>query len=1099
MSRNFLFIILAVFMLACSRDSKENNASSSKNHTGKLFTKLDVNKTGVDFKNNLIEDVSTPYNILSFDFFFNGAGVAIGDINNDGLDDLFFAANMGPNKLYLNKGDMEFQDITKEAGITAGKWSTGVNMVDVNQDGLLDIYVCQAGPDYRAGARANLLYINKGNNKFQEEAGNFGLANEGLSMQSAFFDYNKDGLLDCYVMNESKYVRMDIERVIEDIKDINNLKAASGTLYKNINGTFVDVSQESGILKYGFGLGLAISDFNNDAWPDIYVANDYSAPDMMWINQKDGTFKDEIKKRTDQTSWFSMGIDVADINNDGHLDIGVVDMSTQDHVYAKTLMAPMSPELFKYTHEDLQYQRQHMFNSMQINQGNGTYSNIAGMTNTLSTEWSWASLFADFDNDGDKDYYISNGFKRCHRDNDFQNKLKDLKAKHQSDVPAQMRQELYNQIPSYKSKNMLFRNDGYADFVNIAEAWGLDDASFSNGAAYGDLDNDGDLDLVVNNIDDYAFVYRNESSGNYLRLKLKGMQHHPFGTRITIHYDGKKQLQEYNPVKGYQSKVEDKIHFGLGDETKIDSMIIVWPNQKVEKQFDLKANQEITLDFKNAKRQTVYKNSGKKVLFTNAAPIDFKHKENSFDDFKKEILLPYKQSTLGPFIAKADVDDNGLDDLYIGGAAGQPGALYLQKQGQKWEKTSTATFIKHAASEDMKSIFFDADQDGDLDLYVVSGGNEFKENESALQDRLYKNDGNGNFSDNSQVLPILKFSGMKVANADFDGDGDQDLFISGRIIPQKYPYPAKSVLLENRKGKFVDISDQQDEALINAGIINDALWIDIDQDKDLDLVIAGEWTDIKIFENDAGKLIPTSTNINKKGWWFSLKAADVDNDGDLDLIGGNLGLNSKFSASDNKPFRVYANDFDGNGTCDVVLAKNYKGKQVPVRGRQCSSEQMPFISEQFETYSAFANASIIDILGSEKLEESISLDANSFESSLFINDGDGNFTSFVLPKHAQSFPIWGIETHDLNNDGFLDLMLVGNIYGMEIETPRLDAGKGLVLLNDKKGRFYPLAPQESGILIKGDMRDIALLKSEGNTKILATTRNNESILTHKFN
>jgi len=1098
MNRYFFLAALTIFLLSCSGDSTSKNGGKNAVHTGKLFTKLSVNESGVDFKNTLIEDVNSDFNILSFDFYFNGAGVAIGDINNDGLDDLFFSANTGPNKLYLNQGDMKFKDITKEAGIAVGNWSTGVNMVDVNRDGMMDIYVCQAGPDNTPGARANLLYINKGNNKFKEEAAKYGLADQRLSMHSVFFDFNKDGLIDCYVMNESKYVRMEIERVIEDLKNINNLRAASGTLYKNVNGKFVDVSLEAGILKYGFGLGLAVSDFNNDGWPDIYVANDYSAPDMMWINQKNGTFKDEIKKRTDQTSWFSMGIDVADINNDGHLDIGVVDMSTQDHVYGKTLMAPMSPELFEYTHETLGFQRQHMFNSMQISQGNGTYSNIAGMTKTLSTEWSWASLFADFDNDGDKDYYVSNGYKRCHRDNDFQIKLRKVRKENNNDVPADLRQKLYDQIPTYKTKNMLFRNDGYADFVNNAEAWGVDDSSFSNGAAYGDLDNDGDLDLVVNNIDDFAFIYRNESRANYLRLSLEGMNY-PYGTRVTVHHGDSKQLQEYNPVRGYQSKVEDKIHFGLGNIEKIDSMIVVWPNQKVEKFYDLKVNQELSVDFKNAKRQRVYRNAGKKVLFAKATPIDFKHTENKFDDFKKEILLPYKQSTLGPFVSHADVDGNGLEDIYVGGGAGQAGALYLQKPGENWTKSSASTFRRHAASEDMKSIFFDADADGDLDLYVVSGGSEFKENAKVLQDRLYKNDGKGNFSDHSKSLPKLNFAGMKVANADYDGDGDQDLFVSGRIIPQKYPYPAKSVLLENRNGKFVDVSADQDEALVNAGIINDAIWMDVDQDEDLDLVLAGEWTDIKCFENKDGKLSLKDLNIDKKGWWFSLKSIDVDNDGDLDLIGGNLGLNSKFSASDKKPFRVYANDFDGNGTCDVILAKDYKGKEVPVRGRQCSSEQMPFISEQFETYSDFANAGISDILDLDKLEESVSLDANSFESSVFINDGNGNFSSFTLPKQAQAFPIWGIESHDLNNDGFLDIILTGNIYGMEIETPRLDAGKGLVLLNNGKGGFYPLTPQESGILIKGDMRDVALLDSEANKKILVTTRNNESILTHKFN
>ncbi len=1088
-------VFLSLMLLSCSDEKTKTELSNSTTSSGKLFTKLTHNSTGIDFKNNLREDVNSNFNILSFDFYFNGAGLALGDINNDGLEDIYFAANTGPDKLYLNKGNMKFEDITSSAGIKPGNWSTGVNMVDINKDGLIDIYVCQAGPDNTPGKRNNLLYINKGNNKFQEQASSYGLADPRLSMQSAFFDYNRDGLIDCYVMNESKYVRMDVQKVREDLKDPNKLSAASGVLYKNVGGRFVDASKEAGILRYGFGLGLAVSDFNNDTWPDLYVANDYSVPDMMWINQKNGTFKDEIKSRTDQTSWFSMGIDVADINNDGHLDIGVVDMSTQDHYYGKTLMAPMDPGLFRYTHEYLNYQRQHMFNALQINQGNGTFSNIAGMTKTLSTEWSWASLFADFDNDGDKDYYVSNGYKRCHRDNDFQNKLKATSKQYNKNIPSDIKQKLYDEIPIYKSKNMLFANRGFADFENVAEEWGVGDLSFSNGAVYGDLDNDGDLDLVVNNINDYAFVYENNASANYLRVELIS-DSYAYGTRVYLYHDGQKQLQEYNPVRGYQSKVEDKLHFGIGQTNTIDSLIAIWPDQTIQKLYNVKANQKLSLNNKDASRQKFYKNSGKSVVFKKGKEIDFKHQENEFDDFEKEILLPYKQSTLGPFISKADLDGNGYEDFYVGGAKGQPGTLYLQDKGEQWKKSSTNVFAKHAACEDMKSHFFDADNDGDLDLYVVSGGSEFSEGEKALKDRLYQNDGNGIFSDNSQALPNNNFAGMKVCSADFDEDGDQDLFVTGRIIPQKYPYAAKSILLENQNGNFKEA--KLEEGISNGGILNDAIWMDVDQDNDMDLVTAGEWTKIKWFENNNGSFSEKSVSNDLTGWWFSLKAVDLDNDGDKDIIAGNLGLNSKFSASQEKPFSVFADDFDGNGTCDVVLSKFYKGEQVPVRGRQCSSEQMPYIKEKFETYSDFANANITDMLGLDKISNALQLSVNTFESFVFINDGNGNFSSFALPKQAQAFPIWGIEAADLNNDGFSDLILTGNLYGMEIETPRLDAGKGLVLINNKNGTFQPLSPQESGILINGDLRDVALLKAS-NKKILITTRNNNSLTTHYLN
>ncbi len=1080
-------LFLCLFIFSCAEDMPQNSNGA--------FTKLNSSRTGVDFKNTLKENLNTSHNILSFDYFHNGAGVAIGDINNDGLSDLVFAANQGVNKIYLNKGNFKFEDISSKSNLDKYiGWSTGVTMADVNNDGWLDIYICQAGPDNDRQKRRNLLFINNKNLSFTEQAQQYGLADFKLGTQAAFFDYNRDGWLDCYVMNESIYPRIALPKVLQEIKNEEKLRNASGVLYRNDKGRFTDVSKEAGILKYGYGLGLFVGDFNDDFYPDIYVANDYSAPDMMWINQKNGTFKDEIKARTDHTSWFSMGIDVADIDNDGNLDIGAVDMATHDHLYGKTLMASMNPKLFDYVINDLNYQRQHMFNALQLNNGNGIYSNVASSSNVNATDWSWSALFADFDNDGDKDYYVTNGYKKCHRDNDFQNKLKATMQQHNGKVPANLRADLYNQIPSYRTKNILFENKGAAKFEPVDDAWGINDMSFSNGAAYGDLDNDGDLDLVINNIDDEAFIYKNNTTSNYLRIQLKGKNIN-YGTRVKIYTNGNLQVQEYNPVRGYMSKSEDFLHFGLGDASQVDSLIVIWQDKKTQKLSNIKANQLLVLAHKNAKNIAPNTQQTATIFSRSENQIPFKHTENTFNDFEKEVLLPYKQSTLGPFLSVGDVDKNGLDDVFIGGAKGQAGALMLQQKNGTWTPSSQAVFNADKDSEDMKSIFVDIDNDGNLDLYVVSGGSEFTEQNPALQDRLYTNDGKGNFSKNQNALPQLRQTGMQVTHSDYDQDGDQDLFLSGRIKPQRYPYSVKSTILRNDKGKLTDISTELPDELTKAGIINDALWLDIDQDDDDDLIIAGEWNAIKIFKNQDGKLSPFD-GFDKayRGWWYTLEATDIDNDGDMDIVAGNLGLNSKFTASEKKPFSVYANDFDANGSNDIVLAKNYKGEQVPVRGRQCSSEQMPFIAQKFKTYESFAKANITDILGDD-INSALHLSVNLFESSVFINDGTGRFTRKKLPHAAQRFPVFGIVVTDLNDDNFPDLILTGNLYGMEIETPQLDAGKGLVLLNDTKGNFTPISSKESGILIRGDLRDAAILNTDEGP-LLVVTRNNDTVVTY---
>lgn len=1081
----YLFFAIGIVVLAsCGSDG---SGSKKAGISGPLFTKMSSKQTGIDFRNDLTEDIFSRWNVLSFEYYYNGGGVGLGDINNDGLLDVFLSANTGANKLYLNKGDFEFEDISKSAGITHKGWSTGVSMADVNGDGLLDIYVCRAGPDLNPKNRENLLYINKGDNSFVESAARYGLNDPNLSTQAVFVDIDKDGDLDCYVMNESVYFRVPLGMVFQDLEKPGRLEQASGKLFKNEgNQKFTDITRQAGVLQYGYGLGLTISDFNNDSYPDIYVANDYSVPDMMWVNQKNGVFIDEIKKRTKHISWFSMGVDVADVDNDLNPDIAVVDMATGDHVRGKTLMASMDPELFNSTLE-LGYQRQHMFNAFQVNNGDGTFENKAGLYGVQKTEWSWASLLADFDNDGFKDYFISNGYRRYSRDNDSRIRLRKAREANNDNVPNHMRQELFDAIPQVPIENEMYQNVDGVNFKSVGKDWGIADKGYSNGAAYGDLDNDGDLDLIVNNIDDLAWVYRNNSTSNYLSVDLEKKGPKEL-TKVYIEHNGKKQMLEHNVIRGYISTVDDVLHFGLGDDDMVDKLTVIWPNRKMQVLTNVKANQRLKIKYADAKQ--MYDGSyDQKASPMIAAKdlIDFEHRENDFNDFDKEVLLPYKQSTLGPFIAKGDVNGDGREDIFVSGAKGQAGQIFIRNNdgsyagGQKLD----------SKYEDMGAHFFDADGDKDLDLYVVSSGNDLKPNDPLLQDRLYINTGNGRFRMSASALPEIRYGGSRVKSSDLDGDGDLDLFVAGRLIPGNYPNPPRSYVLINEGGKFKDMTESWSTDLMSPGLVNDFIFTDLNGDETEDLVLTGEWMSPMFMTNDGKTFTNASSTYLAEdipGWWFKMEETDIDDDGDMDIVMGNLGLNSKFTASKKKPFEVYANDFDGNGTCDIVLAKDYKGKTVPVRGRQCSSEQMPFIEEKFKTYNEFANASLTDILTEEKIKAGVHYKATNLSSGILLNEG-GKYKYFDLPKEAQSFPITSIVSEDVNKDGKKDLILAGNIYNMEIETPRLDSGNGMVLINNGDLKFEIIRSVESGFNVPGDVKDMVSIKTDTGIQLLVANNN----------
>ena len=1095
-------ILLLITTLSFTSCKNDNNYKTTKSNTKLVssFEKIESSYSNITFINKITPDLTNKANLFDYDYFYNGSGVGIADFNNDGLKDVVLSANQTENRLYINKGDLIFEDVTKQANINLNKkWSSGIAIADVNNDGWMDIYISQGGP-YSPTERKNLLYINQKDLTFKELATEYGLDDKGISTQSAFFDFDKDGDLDCLVMNENSYYGIDPVKFYDILKDKEKLKLNSSQLYEQINGRFINITEKSGLLKPSFGLGLCISDINNDNWLDIYIANDYYVPDAMYINNKNGTFSDQIKENTKQISFFGMGVDIADINNDNLRDIFVLDMASSDHVRSKTLMASMSVSNFELLTKKLDLPYQYMFNSLQLNLGNSKFHNIAQGSGLSKTDWSWAGLIFDYNNDSNEDIYITNGYRKYASDNDSRIKINKIKQQYNNRVPLKVKEDLYNNLPSEKLANILFENNGTLKFNDVTSYSDLNQPSFSNGAAYADLDNDGDLDLVVNNIDQEAFLFKNNtiemSNGNYLKVKLNGTLSENFA-KVTISYNGNHKTKESKRIRGYLSSVEADIHFGLGERTTVDSIKVVWNSGKSEMRYLSAVNQTILF---NENDSDIIKESGSVLnkVFEHVNAINYQHAENSFNDFEKEILLPYKQSTQGPFISKGYINNDSLMDVFIGGSNGNSGKVYINN-GEKLVYKSNKVFTDDSNYEDMESLFIDIDSDNDNDLFVVSGGSEFNERSNDLVDRLYINDGDGNFSKSTQDdLKNYTISGKSISKIDYDKDGDYDIIVGNRIKPQKYPLHEPSIIYENDNGVLKNITYKIAPELEDFGIVNKVITTDFDNDGWDDFIILGEWTHIGIFKNNEGVFEDISNKSNLDdlfGWWFNIQETDINNDGFKDYIVGNIGSNIKFKTSPEKPLRIYADDFDDNGTHDLVLSYEYENKYVPLRGKECSTQQMPFLAEKIPTFSEFANASLQDIYG-EKINTSYMREVTDLKSYILINNGDSTFKKVILPDLAQTIPILSSDVFDYDKDGFEDIIVSGNIYNTEVETPRLDNPFALVLLSNNVDGYYCLSPEITGLYTNGNAKSIQIID---NPKLLLIGNNSESIESFKIN
>ena len=1042
-------ILLGFILFSCSKKEKTDN----KILTTTLFTEIESTHSHIDFMNTVKQTDS--FNIVRYTYALQGGGVAVGDINNDGLQDIYFTANNDSNKLYLNKGNFKFQDITQKAGVTDSEgWSTGVCMIDINNDGWQDIYVCKSASVNNPELRKNKLFINQKDGTFKNDAALWGLDHEGFSIQAYFLDYDKDGDLDMYLVNH----RTDFENTlsIEDKKNRKYYPETSDHLFRNNGNNFTDVTKEAGLINKEWGLSASIGDFNNDTWPDIYVANDYIAPDYLYINNKNGTFTNQIDTRLKHISYNSMGSDFSDINNDFLPDLLVLEMSSEDHIRSKENMPTMNTEGFNMIVKS-DYHYPYMSNVLQLNNGNGSFSDVGQLAGISKTDWSWAPLIADFDNDGLKDIFVTNGIERNIANQDY---IRVVKKNLDENVHMTIH-EVIDMMPQEKIANYIFKNEGDLKFNKKNEFWGFEKKVNSNGAAYADFDNDGDLDLVINNSSDKASLYENHATKNFISLKLKGSDKNVQGVGAIAkvflggHDD---QYLELNPVRGYLSSVTNVLNFGIDNYSTIPRIEVIWPDGKVSILEDIQANQMIEVDYKNAGQEsTTRKNVVRNIVKINPTRlgIDYKHQENNFDDFSKQVLLPQKLSQQGPALAIADVNGDGLEDLFLGGAAGQSASLYIQNSQKMFQRSDNEIFVNDMKFEDTDAIFFDADNDGDMDLYVVSGGYEFPENSNMLQDRLYLNNGKGQFNTYSK-LPSMLINSKKVGVFDFNKDGYPDLFIAGQVLPGKYPQSCRSYVLKNIKGSFQDVTNEVAPDFFNLGIVNDFIFSDHDGDGDKDIILVGEWMPITILDNSNGVFSKKEIKsfLKTEGWWNTLKEIDVDNDGDMDYVFGNLGENNKFHPTIDKPLHIYGNNFDDNDTYDMVLSKIYKGQQVPVRGKECSTAQNPFVSEVAPTYKEFAVSSLVDIYGEDQIRSSYHKESYTFSTLSAINNGDGTFLVQPLPVEAQMGPTLGLDVYDINNDGFNDLIGIGGIHEAEVETIRYDGNTGYIVLGSKDG-FLP--------------------------------------------
>ena len=1089
----------SLFFLSGCRNEKDKS----------VFTLLDNNTTGIHFNNISVENEQI--NILTYEYMYNGGGVAIGDINNDGLKDIYFTSNNQENKLYLNQGNMKFEDITAKAGVGCKEgWKTGVTMVDINGDGFLDIYVCKSA-DGNPEHRRNILLINNGDLTFTNKAKEYGLDDPGYSTQAGFFDYDNDGDLDMFLLNHSLIEvsnTIGINPMLRNVRD----PYFSDKLFRNDNGRFTDVSEAAGITggMANYGLGIAVSDINNDGWQDVYVTNDYAENDHIYINNKNGTFSDSVHELLDHLSNFSMGVDIADFNNDGLPDICTMDMLPEDNKRQKLLYGPNEYDKFNlFVKTGLHYQ--YMRNMLQLNNGNGSFSEIGQLAGVSNTDWSWAPLIADYDNDGYPDLFVSNGYKRDVTNMDFLKYKADRgikKSKDKMEGSKTPNTDILKQIPANKFHNYIFKNRGDLTFKNVTNEWGFDKEVHNNGAAYADLDNDGDLDLVTNNMNQEAFVYKNNSRElnkyNFLTLRLKGngMNRFGIGAKVKVFFDSKVAFKECNTTRGFQSSVDPDLVFGLGNATTIDSIEVIWPSGNYEIIKGVKANQLMELFEKNATQKYNYNFPSEVPYFSPEKKLlpAFIHKEDDFLDFGVQSLLPRFLSTQGPRMAKGDINNDGLEDLYICGASGQPGKLFLQRPDGHFEFSNQAAFLKDSMAEDIDAALFDADQDKDLDLFVVSGGYEFPEGSPNLRTRLYINDGKGNFTLNEGSASVF-VNASCIKPADVDNDGDLDVFIGGRVTPGKYPVtPASYLLINDGKGNFTDQTAALAPGLQNAGMITDAVWVDLNNDKRNDLVVVGEWMPVKIFINEKGKLIDKTADFFSEpmnGWWNRIYADDFDNDGDLDFIVGNLGKNTQMKASREQPCTLVYDDFDKNGSIDPIMCYYIQGKSYPSLSRDELIDQLPSFRKKFNDYASYSDAGITDILSPASLAAAKKLQVEQFASCYIENKGNGKLQIKELPVEAQLSPVYAISSFDINKDGYKDLFLGGNFEKTRISMGKFDANHGQLFLGDGKGGFKYVSQTKSGFNLHGDVKDAILFKTKEKS-VLVVSINNSPVSAYWF-
>ena len=1092
----YKFLSIVLLNLACLSCLKKE----------KLYQEIGSNVSNVLFENKLIQ--TEEFNLIEYLYFYNGGGIAVGDINNDGLNDIYFSANQLDNKLYLNQGNFSFKDITKQANVSSsGGWKTGVIMIDFNGDGYLDIYQNRLG-GYKGIEGKNQLFINNKDLTFTEMAEEYGLDFQGFSTHSAFFDYDKDGDLDMYLLNHSihserTYGNSKI-RFERDLKSGDKLFRQEQVNNKII---FKDVSESSGILgsNIGYGLGVSIADFNNDGCDDIYVSNDFRENDYLYINNCDGTFTENVNNAIGHTSRFSMGNDIGDINNDGLLDIFVLDMLPSDEIVLKSSSGEDSYEIYKMK-LDFGYNKQFTRNTLQLNLGNGNFSEIAQLSGIHATDWSWSTLIEDFDLDGLNDVFITNGILKRPNDMDYINFISNNQISGELNDKLKLSNlKLLDQMPDGKVSNYAFKNNGDLSFKDVSSKWGLDFKGYSNGATYSDLDNDGDLDMILNNVNSKAKIYSNRSNEfypdrNYISIDFVGekLNSNGIGSKLTIWSNNNIFHKENFVNKGFLSSTSPGLFFGLDELKVIDSLQVQWPSGKSQKLYSVKTNLNLILFEKDAKLINRIPDKENKSIFSDytdkVIPQIF-HQENIFNDFNREPLIPYMLSKEGPAVAVADINSDGYEDIYIGSSSFNKSRIFMGRKNDRYDIAHHSDIYEDSISEDVDAIFFDADNDNDLDLYVVSGGNEFPLKFKSIQDRLYILNDKGNYIRDTFSLPIIYQNGSIVRSSDFDNDGDLDLFVAGRVIPGKYGLSPKHYLLENNgKGKF---EVNKKNSFENSGMVTDAVWVDIDNDGWKDLFLSGDWSEIKFYKNSLGVFKDESKkyNLNKKGWWFSIHSADINNDGLMDLIVGNIGLNIKFKASKKFPVKMYINDFDNNDSYEQIITYNVNGKEYPMASRDEIVKQLNYLKRDFLFFENFAGKEIKNIFSNSKLQNSTLLYADEFQSHVFINKGN-EFEAIPLPMMAQSSPINVIETCDYNFDNNLDLILFGNKNSVSTYFGSFDSNNGILLEGRGDGTFSYVDQIKSGLNVTGEIKKMFYLDKNKTKFVLG--RNNNKMKFYKF-